>query len=282
MPLPPPGSLPPPPSFGGPRTFGAPAAEPPAGPDEAPAEPSGGVALALALPPPTAPGPAAAPRRRSRVPLVLLLAAIAVAAAAVLLTGTRREGAPPPVATAEAAPTAAPPPAAPAAAPTSVAAPPEPAATPAPAPAAPPAPTPAPEPAPLPRPAAAAAPVDQAALAARLLAAAERRYDDGDFTGAAAEYRRALGVRASAPGFVGLARALYDSNPQNAGEALRTLDAAIRLDPRHAQAYLLLGVIHQDEGRKVQARQAYERFLVLQPAGPQAADVRQILAKQPK
>jgi len=39
-------------------------------------------------------------------------------------------------------------------------------------------------------------------------------------------------------------------------------------------------VIHQDEGRKAQARAAYERFLQLQPNGPQAADVRQVLARQ--
>ncbi|MCM2334441.1 MAG: tetratricopeptide repeat protein, partial [Anaeromyxobacteraceae bacterium] len=95
-----------------------------------------------------------------------------------------------------------------------------------------------------------------------------------------ADFRRALGARPSAPAFVGLARALYDSNPANAGEALRALDGAIRLDPRYAQAHLLVGVIHQDEGRKAQARAAYERFLQLQPTGPQAADVRQILAKQ--
>jgi Flp pilus assembly protein TadD len=127
-----------------------------------------------------------------------------------------------------------------------------------------------------------APPADPALLSARLIASGERRYEEGDYIGSVAEYRRALGARPSAQAFVGLARSLYDANPRNAGEALRALDSAVKLDPRHAQAYLLQGVIHQDEGRKAQARQAYERFLQLQPTGPQAADVRQILAKPPR
>ena len=130
--------------------------------------------------------------------------------------------------------------------------------------------------------AAAPTPADPVAQAARQLASAERRYEAGDFAGAVADYRRSLGARAGAPAFVGLARALYDSNPQNAAEALRALDSAIKLEPGYAQAHLLVGVIHQDEGRTAQARAAYQRFLQLQPAGPQAADVRQILAKQLK
>jgi tetratricopeptide (TPR) repeat protein len=125
-----------------------------------------------------------------------------------------------------------------------------------------------------------APPADPAVVAGRLLAAAEKRYEAGDFTGAITDFRRALGARPSAPAFVGLARSLYDSNPANAGEALRALEGAIRLDPRYAQAHLLLGVIHQDEGRKAEARAAYQRFLALQPTGPQANDVRQIMAKQ--
>jgi CheY-like chemotaxis protein len=287
--VPPPGSLPPPPSFGGPKSFNltAPAAEPPrqdappapAAPDEAspadePVERSGGVALPLTATPAPAPPPTA-PRRRSMVPLVLV--AVAVAVAAVLLS---RKGPEAPrtsegTATAPAPATPAVPAAAPREAPApALAADPAPAPTPAPARAA--------EAAPAAR-AAAPPPPDpaaQTAQAARLLAAAEKRYETGDFTGAIGDYRRALGARPSAPAWVGLARALYDSNPQNAGEALRALDTALKLDPRYAQAHLLVGVIHQDEGRKAEARAAYQRFLALQPTGPQANDVRQIMDKQ--
>jgi tetratricopeptide (TPR) repeat protein len=132
----------------------------------------------------------------------------------------------------------------------------------------------------LPGPAPAPARVDPAGQAARALASADRRYESGDFAGAVAEYRRSLAARAGAPAFVGLARALFDATPANAGEALRALDAAIKADPRYAPAFLLQGVIHQDRGRKPAARAAYQKYLQLEPAGPQAADVRQILATQ--
>jgi type IV secretory pathway VirB10-like protein len=134
--------------------------------------------------------------------------------------------------------------------------------------------------APEPKPAKAAAPPADAAAAARLLAQAERRYGTGDFAGAIADYRRSLAAKAGAPAFVGLARALYDSN--RAAEALTTLDAAVKADARYAPAYLLIGEIHQGEDRVAQARAAYQRFLALQPGGEQADAVRQILATQLK
>jgi tetratricopeptide (TPR) repeat protein len=112
----------------------------------------------------------------------------------------------------------------------------------------------------------------------KALAAAEKRYEAGDFNGAVAEYRRSVALKPTAPGYVGLARALYDSN--RSAEALAELDRSIRLDPKYAQSYLLLGEIHQGEGRAAPARTAYQRFLQLQPNGDQARAVREILAKQ--
>jgi len=246
------------------------------------------VVLSLA----STPAPSAPARRgRPLLPFVLVAVAVLVAGGAVYLTGKGRDErtAPevirtPAEARAEAAtpiPTTTP---GPSAAPTPTEAP---TATPAAIPTATPIPTPTlaeaviPEATPTPaRPAPTAAVADPVAQSVRLLASGDKRYEAGDFAGAAADYRRSLAARPGAPAFVGLARALYDSNPANAGEALRALDGAVRLDARHAQAYLLYGVIHQDEGRKAQARAAYERFLQLQPNGPQAADVRQVLARQ--
>jgi Flp pilus assembly protein TadD len=118
----------------------------------------------------------------------------------------------------------------------------------------------------------------QDAQAVKALAAADKRYDAGDFTGAAAEYRRSLALKRTAPGYVGLARALYDSN--QSADALAELDRAASLDPKYAQTYLLLGEIHQGEGRVDAARNAYQRFLQLQPTGDQARAVREILSKQ--
>jgi tetratricopeptide (TPR) repeat protein len=115
---------------------------------------------------------------------------------------------------------------------------------------------------------------------ARLLAAAERKYNGGNFLAAISDYRKAASIQPSAPAHVGLARALYDAN--KASEALSELKVATRVDPKYAPAYLLLGEIHQGEGRTADARTAYQTFLSLSPSGEQARAVREILAKQLK
>ncbi|WP_152643364.1 tetratricopeptide repeat protein, partial [Anaeromyxobacter sp. PSR-1] len=98
------------------------------------------------------------------------------------------------------------------------------------------------------------------------------------FAEAASDYRRAVALRPTAPGYVGLARALHDA--QRSGEAVRALDRAIELDPAYAPAWLLRGEIHQGAGRASQARAAYARFLELSPTGPEARAVRDILGRQ--
>jgi cytochrome c-type biogenesis protein CcmH/NrfG len=117
-----------------------------------------------------------------------------------------------------------------------------------------------------------------AAKARRLGAAAEKKYERGDFSGAVAEFRRSLAAQPTPVGFVGLARALYDSN--QTAEALRALESAQKLDPGYASSWLLLGEIRQGEGKVAQAKAAYQRFLQLQPTGEQARAVREIIAKQ--
>jgi tetratricopeptide (TPR) repeat protein len=112
----------------------------------------------------------------------------------------------------------------------------------------------------------------------KLLASAERKYEAGKFLDSIGDYRRALAARATGPAHVGLARALYDSN--RSADALREVESAIQLDGRYAPAWLLLGEIHQGEGRLREARAAYERFLQLDPKGEQAQAVREIIAKQ--
>jgi CheY-like chemotaxis protein len=255
-------------------------------------------------PPPDRPPPSSRPG--SAAPLVAIaVLVLAVAGAGAWLLLGRRPASPPPEPASAAVParataqvpapmpvpatetTAA---AAPAAAPSPAADPgadPGASAAPAAAPSAPvpqaPAPAPAPAAAPPPAPAVAeaapaAAPARRPDDGARLLAAAERRYESGDFLGAIGDYRRALAARPSGPAHVGLARALYDANQSR--EALAQISAAIQLEPRYAPAYLLLGEIHQGEGRLPEARAAYERFLALEPRGEQARAVREILAKQ--
>jgi tetratricopeptide (TPR) repeat protein len=110
---------------------------------------------------------------------------------------------------------------------------------------------------------------------ARLLAVAERKYNGGNFLSAINDYRRAAAIQPSAPAHVGLARALYDASKSN--EALSEIKVAMRVNPKYAPAYLLLGEIHQGEGRNAEARAAYETFLSLSPTGDQARAVREIL-----
>jgi tetratricopeptide (TPR) repeat protein len=110
------------------------------------------------------------------------------------------------------------------------------------------------------------------------MTSAEKKYEGGDFAGAAAEYRRSLAARATPAGLVGLGRALYDSN--QSAEALKALESAQALDPKYAPTYLLLGEIRQGEGKRAQAKTAYQRFLQLQPTGDQAHAVREIIAGQ--
>jgi len=287
IPVPPPGTVPLPPSL---TSAPGPSAQPRSTPGAAAASP----ALRPAAPP--SPGPQApagaearqafleprvkapAARPRSKVPLAIASAIVlAVAAAAASFVFARKPAAPPappppPVRAAPAAPTAvtlgSPP--APAPAPSAAAPPP-----PAPAAVAP-APPAAPEPAPPP---AAPRKPDEADFK-RLLASAERKYESGRFLEAIGDYRRALAIRSTGPAHVGLARALYDAN--RSAEALRELETGIQIDGRYAPAWLLLGEIHQGDGRNKQARAAYERFLQLEPKGERAQAVREIIAKQLK
>ncbi|HSN13730.1 MAG TPA: tetratricopeptide repeat protein, partial [Anaeromyxobacteraceae bacterium] len=129
------------------------------------------------------------------------------------------------------------------------------------------------KPAPPPKPAAPVVNTDEEQ--ARLLAAAERKYNSGNFLAAIGDYRKAAAIQPSAPAHVGLARALYDAN--KASEALSELRVAIRVNPKYAPAFLLLGEIHQGEGRNADARTAYQTFLGLSPTGEQARAVREIL-----
>jgi len=298
--LPPPGSIPPPPSFGGPPTGplqqagrgpataaydlssraepGAlPATGDPTGRSAAPS-----AAPAAPRPPGVDPDLETAPPRRSRAPLyVLLLLAVAGGVGALLWSrGEQRPAPAQPVVVEATAPPAPPPagqkPPVEPPAPVAEAAPVEP--TPAAPVVAPPAPA---EPRAAPGKAAPRAAPDQGAQAEkaqRLIASAERKYEKGDFTGAVAEYRRSLAAKATPAGFVGLGRALYDSN--QTAEALKVLDAAQKLDPTYAPSWLLLGEILQGEGKVAPARTAYQRFLQLQPSGEQARAVREIIAKQ--
>jgi CheY-like chemotaxis protein len=304
IPVPPPGTVPLPPSLtAGVGRSDAPwiaAAAPPArrrpepepgappvlareAPAERPAEP------AARRPAEPAARRPAEPKRSSALIAVVAAAAVVLAVVAFFALGRRAPPAPPPAPTPPASAASAGHEPAPAPAASAPATP-----GPAPAPAAPPlaAPAPAPQPATAAPAPAAAPPAAEPAAAPpaprkpddaeyrRLLASAERKYESGRFVDAIGDFRHALAIRSTGPGHVGLARALYDAN--RSGDALREVETAIQIDGRYPPAWLLLGEIHQGEGRNKQARAAYERFLQLEPKGEQAQAVREIIAKQLK
>jgi tetratricopeptide (TPR) repeat protein len=112
----------------------------------------------------------------------------------------------------------------------------------------------------------------------RLLATGARKVEQGRFSEAIGDYRRAIALRSTAPANVELARAFQRA--ARSSEAVRALETAIHIDGSHAPAWLLLGEVNQAAGRSPQARAAYERFLELRPKGAQARAVRAILAGQ--
>jgi tetratricopeptide (TPR) repeat protein len=60
-------------------------------------------------------------------------------------------------------------------------------------------------------------------------------------------------------------------------ETLRLARLAAGIDPRCAEAFLLIGNVEQTLGRKADARAAYQAYLRLAPHGAYAADVRAIV-----
>jgi hypothetical protein len=61
------------------------------------------------------------------------------------------------------------------------------------------------------------------------------------------------------------------------GETLRLARRASFLDPKCADAYLLIGTVQQAAGRTPAARSAYESYLATAPHGSHAAEIRAIL-----
>ena len=62
------------------------------------------------------------------------------------------------------------------------------------------------------------------------------------------------------------------------GSALKPLEKAARLDARSGRAQLLLGTAYQSLGKNALASKAYGRYLIIEPQGEFARDVRLILA----
>ncbi len=98
------------------------------------------------------------------------------------------------------------------------------------------------------------------------------------FSLSAVAYKKALKL---APGDTNVrtdrATALYYSG--SAQEAKQELQAVLKANANHANALFNLGLIARETGDTKAARQAWERYLKVEPAGDRAAQVRQDLGQ---
>lgn len=100
------------------------------------------------------------------------------------------------------------------------------------------------------------------------------------FKSAAVAYRKALALKPdSVEAKAGLGIALVNSDPGNGGyrEAVQLLQDAIKSDESNARAWLSLGMAYQFTNQRQQAAAAYRKYLVIEPRGPAASDVRAML-----
>jgi tetratricopeptide (TPR) repeat protein len=72
-----------------------------------------------------------------------------------------------------------------------------------------------------------------------------------------------------------LAHALFNRNRRR--ESLAEAERAVKLNPKWADAYVIIGGVHQDAGEMADAKRAYQRYLELDPRGQFAGDLRAIV-----
>ena len=144
----------------------------------------------------------------------------------------------------------------------------------------------APAPAAVPAAAAAAAPAaagEPGAAAAQvspefpqLLTACQTTFNAGRMRDATTACTAAVEANPDSPKAVALL-AHAEFNRSHRKEALSWAEKAIKLDPKTADAYVIIGGVQQDSGRNADAKAAYRKYLELAPKGQYAADLRAIV-----
>lgn len=108
-------------------------------------------------------------------------------------------------------------------------------------------------------------------LSNTLTATAEKQLDEGNLAGATVNFREALKANPNnADAKLGLSEALTATGITMAGDsqndtAMTYFDEAVKLDPKNASAFAKLGEIHDANGRRSQAIEAYETALKVDP-----------------
>lgn len=119
-----------------------------------------------------------------------------------------------------------------------------------------------------------AQPLIDSAIKKQTTADADGKYD---LAGAIADYRAALKISDDANTWLNLGTALQANNDNNG--ALQAYTSAISKNPSLADAYYYRGLIYEDLKQVAPARNDYNKYLQLQPAGANAAAVKEGLKR---
>ena len=128
-------------------------------------------------------------------------------------------------------------------------------------------------------PAPAGAPGEAAAVSPefpQLLTACQSTFNAGRMRDATTACTAAVEANPDSPKAVALL-AHAEFNRSHRKEALSWAEKAIKLDPKTADAYVIIGGVQQDAGRNGDAKAAYRKYLELAPKGQYAADLRAIV-----
>jgi tetratricopeptide (TPR) repeat protein len=130
--------------------------------------------------------------------------------------------------------------------------------------------------APAPSAEAAAAPVAPAADFEHLLTTCQTAFNGGRMKEATTACTAAVEANPESAKAIALL-AHSEFNRSHRKDALSWAEKAIKIDPKLADPYVIIGGVQQDSGRNVEAKAAYRRYLELAPKGQYASDLRAIL-----
>ncbi|HJV90896.1 MAG TPA: carboxypeptidase regulatory-like domain-containing protein [Holophagaceae bacterium] len=128
-----------------------------------------------------------------------------------------------------------------------------------------------------------------------LVKAVERKADDQNALIALVDIYKSKKDAANETKYKAMLEKLTGPNPDtaynkgveafNAGhtkEAREQVDETLRIDPKYADAYYLLGLLELGDGRMGPGRVAFQKYLELAPTGKKAGEVKEILKGIPK
>jgi tetratricopeptide (TPR) repeat protein len=121
-----------------------------------------------------------------------------------------------------------------------------------------------------------AEPAAAAATADGAVAQGKQHLGKADWGKAVAAFSEALALEpGNLKALAGRGQALFEL--KKTGEAVKDLQAVLAASPNHPQALLILGTVAQEQGRKTDARDYYQRYLRRYPSGRRAWTLRRYL-----